>query len=127
MKASLVSSWKSQRYLDFKCPKCMVFIRRPGILPEFLFRDWYHPSILFYRTGDMASFSASALCPGHYQVMAIVPSKCLRIFSVPSPCYPQVQTIPCLHLYYCKQLLSGFHSSALNHEPPFSTLQSEQC
>lgn len=96
MKASLVSSWKSQRHLGFKCPKCMLLILRPGILPEFLFRDWYHPSILSCRTGDLASFSASLLYPGHYEVVPIVPSQCLRIIPVPSHCHPHVHTTPCL-------------------------------
>lgn len=90
MMASLVSSWKSQRHLDFKCPQCIFLILRPGILPEFLLRDWCHSSILFYKTGNLASFSTPPLCPGHYQVMSTFPSKYLWIFSVSSqtPSYP---------------------------------------
>lgn len=33
MMASLLSSWKSQRHLDFKCCQCMFLILKPGPLP----------------------------------------------------------------------------------------------
>lgn len=99
MMASLLSSWKSQRHLDFKCCQCMFLILKPGPLPV---SEWSHPSILFYKTGSLASFTAPPLYPGHYQVMSAVPSKYLWIISVPSYHDLQVQGAQISYLYYCK-------------------------
>ena len=107
MMASLVSSWKSQRHLDLRCPRCIFLILWPGILPGFLLRDWYHPSILFCKTGNLASFSAPPLYPGHYQVMSAVPSKYLWIISMPSHCDLQVQAMLCLSPVLLQMQMTG--------------------
>ena len=71
-----------------------VYVPHSQTWPSSSLRDWSHPSILFYKTGSLASFTAPPLYPGHYQVLSAVPSKYLWIISVPSYCDLQVQGAP---------------------------------
>lgn len=122
MMASLVSSWKSQRHLDLRCPQCVFLLLWPGILPGFLLRDWYHPSILFCKTGNLASFSAPPLYPGHYQVMSAVPSQYLWIVFMPSHRDLQVQATLCLSPVLLQMQMPGLLT--FTFEPRISLLHS---
>lgn len=113
-------SWKYQRHLDFRCPKCMLLMLRLGIFPEFLLRLMppIHPVL---QDGTFGIILCTTQLSRPLPSYANSSLQYLLIFSVLSHWI----ILGCPITSTCTIVISRWLALLwlLNDEPPFSTLQ----